>query len=89
MDQVMSGMIAMGFAVAGTFFLRFWRDSRDRLFAMFALSFYVMSLSRLAVAVADQPASGTAQYWVRLLAFGLILGAILDKNRPRPAGPPR
>ncbi|WP_439620573.1 DUF5985 family protein [Gemmata sp.] len=88
MDQLLSGMIAMGFAVAGVFFLRFWRDTRDRLFAMFALSFLVMAGSRIAVALSDQPAAGTVQYWVRFVAFGLILFAVLDKNRPPRAAPP-
>jgi hypothetical protein len=88
MDQVMSGMIAMGFAVAGVFFLRFWRDSRDRLFAMFALSFLVMAGSRVAVALSDQPAAAPVHYWVRLVAFSLILVAVLDKNRPRRTAPP-
>ena len=39
MDQVATGAMAMGYAVAGLFFLRFWRDARDRLFGLFALAF--------------------------------------------------
>ena len=83
MEQVMSGAIAMGCGIAGVFFLRFWRDTRDRLFALFALSFFVMTVSRVVVALSDEPVVGTMPYWARFLAFGLILVAILDKNRPR------
>jgi len=83
MEQVMSGAIAMGCGVAGVYFLKFWRDTRDRLFALFALSFFVMTVSRAAIALSDTPAVGTIQYWVRFVAFALILIAILDKNRPR------
>ncbi len=83
MEQVMSGAIAMGFGIAGVFFLRFWKDTGDRLFALFALSFFVMTVSRVVVALWDKPEIGTMPYWVRFVAFGLILVAILDKNRPR------
>jgi len=82
MEQVMSGAIAMGCGVAGVFFLRFWRDTRDRLFALFALSFFVMTASRVVVALWDEPELGMMPYWARFVAFGLILVAILDKNRP-------
>ena len=33
---LVSGAIVMGYAVAGLFFLRFWRETRDRLFLIFA-----------------------------------------------------
>lgn len=87
MEQVMSGAIAMGFGVAGVFFLRFWRDTRDRLFALFALSFFVMTVTRTAVALSDGAAVGTVPYWARFVAFAVILVAILDKNRPRGTSP--
>jgi len=89
MDQFMSGAVTMGFGVAGVFFLRFWRDARDRLFVLFALAFFLMAANRLVAALSDRPAVGDAQYWVRFVAFALILVAILDKNRPhRPPSDP-
>jgi hypothetical protein len=79
MNQLVAGAIAMGFAVAGLFFLRFWRDTRDRLFAFFALSFFMMAVNRVGLAM--QPAGeGEGLYWVRFLAFALILVGILEKN---------
>jgi hypothetical protein len=84
MGQFLAGALAMGFGVAGLFFLRFWRKTRDRLFALFALAFFVMAANRIELTLTvahghwvDHP------YWVRLIAFTLILAAILDKNRSR------
>jgi len=73
---------AMGGVTAGLFFLRFWRDSRDRLFLVFALAFFVLSLNWLAL-VAAPVATGTHHfaYVIRLVAFVLLLVGIVDKNR--------
>ncbi len=48
----------MGFAVAGTFFLRFWRKTRDRLFILFALSFFLMAANRVQLSLAALRARG-------------------------------
>ena len=81
MSQVVMGALAMGFGVAGLFFLRFWRETRDRLFGFFALAFFILAASRLWFAVFEpRDVHGDYLYWVRLLAFGMILLAILDKN---------
>jgi hypothetical protein len=89
MSQLMIGAIAMGFLVAGLFFLRFWRETRDRLFALFAVSFFVLAVNRVGIGIAvGSGHTGDYLYWVRFLAFALILAAILDKNRSRePRGP--
>lgn len=76
------GAIAMGTAAIGLFFLRFWRDGRDRLFLWFALSFFLQAVNRIALALSDHPNEGSPwHYSVRLVAYLLIIGAILDKNR--------
>ncbi len=51
MKQFVWGLLAMASLVAGIFFLRYWKDSGERLFVFFAV------------------------------AFGLIIGGIVDKNR--------
>lgn len=82
MIQFLSGAIVAGYFVAGLFFLRFWRQSRDRLFAIFAAAFWVLAIQRLALALTTQYFEDvTWLYGVRLLAFILILLAIIDKNR--------
>ena len=85
---LMSGAILMGYAVCALFFVRFWRQTGDRLFFVFALAFGLLALQRLALALSEPHDEWrTGLYMVRLLAFLLILGAIVDKNRS--AGEPR
>lgn len=88
MNQFLMGAVALGLGVAGLFFLRFWKDTRDRLFGFFALAFFVLAVNRACLALAAQgDAARDHFYWVRLLAFLLILVAIWDKNRsPRSPG---
>lgn len=76
------GVIAMSSLTAGVFFLRFWRDTRDSLFLAFAVAFLIEALNRVASLLLVQPNEGTPWiYIVRLFAFLLILGAIVNKNR--------
>jgi len=84
MTLFISGLLVAGYLVAGLFFLRFWRQSRDRLFAFFTAAFWLLAAQRGALAAlgADAPGS-TWLYGLRLLAFLLILAAVADKNRPR------
>jgi hypothetical protein len=85
---LVSGAIVMGYAVAGLFFLRFWRETRDRLFLIFASAFWILALQRLTLAFVRHMAEDyTGLYLVRLFAFLLILGAIVDKNRSTPQPP--
>ncbi len=80
---IMGGALAMGFGVAGLFFLRFWRKTQDRLFALFALAMFLMASTRIAMALLNTHGDRLQHlYWVRFIAFLVILLAILDKNRP-------
>jgi hypothetical protein len=84
MSDFVSGLLTMGYVVAGIFFLRFWRDSRDRLFAMFGAAFFILAVQRIGLEFAnDLPERTTAWYFVRLLAFLIIIVAIFDKNRKK------
>jgi hypothetical protein len=84
MNDFVSGILTMGYIVAGIFFLRFWRDSRDRLFAMFGAAFFILAVQRLGLEFAnDVPERATLWYFVRLLAFVIIIIAIFDKNRKK------
>lgn len=76
------GVLTMGFTVAGLFFLKFWQKTRDRLFAGFSLAFFVLALNQLAFVFVDERSEArTGLYFVRLVAFSMILWAIVDKNR--------
>jgi hypothetical protein len=82
MHLFLMGAAAMASWTASLFFLRFWRDSGDRLFAMFAASFLLLGLTRLGLAWwQDSNETQTYFYWLRFAAFLLILLAIIDKNR--------
>jgi uncharacterized membrane protein YeiB len=75
------GAIMMGYAVAGLFFFKFWRETRDRLFATFALAFWSLALNYLLFSpsrTVDEIVP--LHYTVRFFAFLLILIAIADKN---------
>lgn len=82
--DVMRGAVAMGFAVAALFFLRYWHVSRDRIFAFFAAAFAVLTINRVLLALfIEHREHTTLLYSVRLIAFVLILAAIVDKNLRR------
>lgn len=82
MSQVLSGASAAVCLFIGIFFLRFWRTSRDRLFLIFAAAFAVLSLHWAALGLAEIPNESRHYYYLlRLLAFALIIGGVIDKNR--------
>ena len=75
------------FAVA-VFFLRYWRDTRDRLFGVFAAAFALFGATRIALFALDADSEArTWAYALRALTFLMIIGAIVDKN-VRPASQP-
>jgi uncharacterized membrane protein len=78
----LSGAVTMGFAIAGVFFLRFWRRTRDTLFLAFAAAFALLGLNQALLALAYVPAEERSLlYLLRLLAFAIIIGAIVRKSR--------
>ncbi len=79
MVQLISGILVAGYLVAALFFLRFRRETGDRLFLVFSIAFAILAVQRLALALTTR--SETLIYGLRLLAFVLILAAIIDKNR--------
>jgi predicted permease len=81
-EQVILGAIAAVSATVALFFLRFWRQTRDRFFLLFSAAFFLEAVNRIAFALLpyandDEPLF----YLVRLLSYGLILLAIWRKNR--------
>jgi len=79
---IISGALVAGYLSAALIFLRFRRDTRDRLFGFFAGAFALLALQRLALAWAMVTQRDTTLFYVlRLAAFALMLVAILDKNR--------
>jgi hypothetical protein len=82
MLEFLSGLIAMGFLIAGLFFFKCWRRTADALFAFFALAFWVLALNQTLTAFSRIPLEErTWLYLLRLIAFVLILIGIALKNR--------
>lgn len=78
----LSGAITMGFLVAGFFFLRFWKRTRDALFMAFAAAFWLLGLGQALLAFTEIPVEERSWlYLLRLAAFSLILVSIWRKNR--------
>lgn len=78
----LSGAVTMGFAIAGVFFLRFWRRTRDTLFLAFAFAFGLLGLNQALLVLAPVPTEEKSLlYLLRLLAFAIIIAAIVRKNR--------
>jgi len=86
MESFLYGAIVMGFATAGLMFLRYWRRTREKLFRTFAASFFLLAINYLWLAATDIPIEERSPlFLVRLLAFALIIYAIIDSNRARRA----
>ena len=79
---LISGFLVCGNLVIALFFLRFWRRTRDTLFAYFALAFAILGVQRLSLGMSNGVVEdNTWLYTLRLAAFVLILAAIIAKNR--------
>ncbi len=79
MNEFLRGCVATCCLVAGLFFLRFWRQSRDRLFLAFGIAFWIFALNWTLLALGGPLAKHL--YVLRLATFLIIAFGILDKNR--------
>jgi hypothetical protein len=87
MKAFLWGASAVAAGTAALFFLRFWRETRDRFFALFAAAFGALAVNWTGLMIIKPPDEArTYLYLVRLLAFCLIIAAIVDKNRGKPEG---
>lgn len=85
-NTIIAGAIVMASLTVALFFLRFWKSTHDRFFLFFAISFTLEAINRVLIqATIYQDEQKPLFYLIRLVAYGLILIAILQKNR-RPAG---
>lgn len=76
-----NGVVAMGCLVAAMFFERMGRKTHDRLFAFFAIAFFIFALERFVLSLLNAPESQTpAIYLMRLAGFLCIIIAIVSKN---------
>lgn len=82
MNATLLGAVMMASAVAALFFLKFWRQTRDRFFLLFAAAFALDAAARLMLALLPYSSEQEPLFYVpRLVTFGLIILAIVQKNR--------
>ena len=84
MIEYLSGAVTLGFLISALFFLRFWRRTGDRLFIAFAVAFVLLAVNQAVaqwLGAADERIGYT--YVLRVMAFVVILWAIIDKNLGR------
>lgn len=81
MIEFLAGAVCLGYSVAAIFFYHFWEKSRERLFLAFAIAFVALALNQgLASWLGQSDERVGYTYLLRVLGFGLILLAIVDKN---------
>ena len=69
--------------VATLFFLRFWRQTRDSFFLFFAIAFALDGVTRVVLGLTHPTDEAEPLFYLaRLVTFGLIIAAIVQKNRP-------
>ena len=78
----LAGAVTMGFFISALFFLRFWKRTGDELFVGFAAAFALLGIGQAVLILANIPEEERSSlYLIRLLAFAVILFAIIRKNR--------
>ena len=78
----LSGALCMASLTIALFFLNFWRRTGDRFFLAFSGAFLLLMVERIILFVIGASHEFAPYvYVVRLLAFILIIAAIVDKNR--------
>lgn len=82
MNPFFWGATALACWAVGLIFLRSWKVTTDRFFALFGAAFWILSLHFILLSVVGA-VDETRHYFyaVRLLGFLLVLVAIIDKNR--------
>jgi hypothetical protein len=82
MQGFLLGMLTAFSASISLFFLKFFRESRDRLYLFFSAAFGVLTFDWLARALlSPRHESQHYLFLIRLLAFLLIIAGIAAKNR--------
>jgi hypothetical protein len=81
MVAFLNGISTTASFLAAIVFLRFWRETEDRLFVCFALGFALLAVNWATLSLLNVPAE-TRHFvaLIRLGAFLVVLGGIVDKR---------
>jgi hypothetical protein len=78
----LNGVSAMACVAVATFFVRFWRESEDRIFGCLALAFWIFAINYTLLGLLPDPDERRAYAFVlRLIGFVAILVGIVAKGR--------
>lgn len=79
---LLQAISATAAAANGLFFVRFWRNTGDTLFAFFGAAFWLLASSWALLAFLKPAGEMRASvYAIRLLAFLLMIAGMIMKNR--------
>ncbi|HVM27488.1 MAG TPA: DUF5985 family protein [Mycobacteriales bacterium] len=80
MTEFLQGGTFLASLAVSLFFLRFWRQSRDPLFAVLSGAFLVFAVNRVLLVALESEDRRLWVYLTRAAAFVLIAAAVLRKN---------
>jgi hypothetical protein len=78
-NNFLQGALVMASLSIALFFLRYWRATKERLFALFSIAFCLLG-ANWALSSLGGPLAPHAHFF-RFLAFVVIALAVIDKNR--------
>ena len=76
------GAIAMGYVVVAFYFMRYWRETRERLFLFFSAGFVTLAMQRLLLGLS---ADLQLTFSLRLAGYLLVLAGIIAQRKSRRA----
>lgn len=83
MSEFLQGGTFVASLAVALFFLRFWRMSREPLFAVLSGAFAVFAVNRLLLTVLESEDRRLWVYVTRAVVFTLIAAAVVAKNLDR------
>ena len=84
LNLILTGALILGFWVGGLLFLKYWKTTRDGLFAWFAAAFWMMMVERALLAIVNpEDEARPYVYLLRLLAFSMLIVAVIQKNKSK------
>lgn len=81
LNRFINGATFMGEVAIALLFFRYWVRTADRLFVWFATAFALFAVERIFLLWTLHGDTLPAVYITRLLAFGCIIFAVIERNR--------
>jgi hypothetical protein len=83
-NPFVSGAFVMACLAVALFYVRYWQRTHDRLFAILAMAFVMLSIERFVLGFVPAQVEGRHLiFLLRLAAYATIIAGVVDKNWPR------